>query len=280
MDRAAASDDATPEPVIEGIDSLRVVRAGSDEERDKLLLQISHPGHVEREMASEMVSMRTLADPGRFEEAHCLVSRRIEVLHRNGSRPPRITRLGFLSPIPQWFAHQGVQFIVRSHLQSLTRTISRLYEQREAACPWSTPEHSLLRRCRIDMHRVRDGLESRTIGLPTFIFGGAVLTTAGSGLQAVLRVAKDTSVGVVVASIVLVGVLVGLSWAALYSAAVARRRIKLAMEQPLAVLWAVIGDAGRPPRDDSTNFAVFAIILLVLSWIVVPFAFWLAMFAV
>lgn len=262
--------------LIDRIDALRILRASSDEERDRLLLRIGGSGLVEQEMARELASMRVLAHPSRFEEAHCVMVRGIEVLHRNGSRPPGFRRLGFLSLVPRWITHQAIQFIVRSHLQSLTRTIGRLYEQREASCAWNTPEHSLLRRCRLDMHRVRDGLESRAIGLPAFIFGGAVLTSVGSGLQAVLRFARGSTIGIVVAATVLVGVLVALSWAALYSAAVARRRIKLAVEQPLGALWETIGDAGNPPRDDSFNFAAYSILLLVLSWVIVPFAFWLA----
>ncbi|MFM8794640.1 MAG: hypothetical protein ACKOFF_07135 [Acidimicrobiales bacterium] len=266
----------TEDLLIDRIDSLRILRAASDEERDRLLLQIGGPDRVEQEMARELASTRVLAHPSRFEEAHCVLMRGIEVLHRNGSRPPRGHNLRFLSVVPRWVTHQVIQFIVRSHVQSLTRTIGRLYEQREASCPWGTAEHSLLRRCRIDMHRVRDGLESRAIGLPAFIFGGAVLTTVGSGLQAVLQFARGSVPGIIVAGAVLMGVLIGLSWVALHSAAVARRRIKLAVEQPLGALWETIGDAGNPPRDDSFNFAVYAIILLVLAWIIVPFAFWLA----
>lgn len=262
--------------MIDRIDALRILRADSDGERESLLLQIGGPGKVEQEMAAELAARRVLAHPSRFEEAHCMVVRGIEVLHRNGSRPPRQHRLRLLTLVPRWVTHQAIQFIVRSHVQSLTRGIGRLYEQREAACPWNAAEHSLLRRCRIDMHRVRDGLESRALGLPAFIFGGAVLTTVGSGLQAVLQFARGTVIGTVAAAAVLTGVLVGLSWIALHSAAVARRRIKLAVEQPLDALWETIGSAGNPPRDDSFNFAVYAIILLVLGWVVVPFALLLA----
>lgn len=279
VDESPQTGSPVAEPIIDKIDSLRIVRADSDAERDKLLMQISRHGQVEHDVVSEMSSLEPLAFPDHFEEAHCRLVRGIEVLYRNGARAPKIRKLGFITPIARWMAQQGIHFIVRSHLQSLTKNITRLYEQREASCPWSSPEHSLLRRCRIDMRRVREGLDRNVLSLPTFIFGGAILTSLGSGLQNVIRLAQGSSLGVVIAGVVLIGVLIALSWVALYSAAVARRRIKLAVEQPLASLWETIGRAGKPPRDESYNFAVYAIILLVISWIIVPFAFWMAVVA-
>jgi hypothetical protein len=47
----------------------------------------------------------------------------------------------------------------------------------------------------------------------------------------------------------------------------------------MKALWETIGAAGKPPRDESYNFAGYAIILLVLAWIVVPLAIWLAVTA-
>jgi hypothetical protein len=81
---------------------------------------------------------------------------------------------------------------------------------------------------------------------------------------------------VIALGIIAVSVLFALSWVALYSAAVARRRIRLATDQSLAALWETIGAAGEPPRDESYNFAVYAIILLALAWIVVPLVIGLA----
>lgn len=265
--------------LIDRIDTLRIVRAESDQERDELLRRVAGHGHVEREMTSELSAVRPLAHPERFEEAHHLVVRGIEVLNRNGPRQPEIRRLAFLSPVARWITQQGVQFIVRNHLQSLTKTLLNTYVQREASCDWSSPDHSRLRRCRLDMKRVHDGMDRRALGLPGFIFGGAILTSAGSGLQNAFHLAKGSRTWAVVAAVILVAVLVALSWAALFSAAVARHRIRISVEQPLAALWETIGAAGRPPKDDSFHFAVYAIILLVLSWIVVPFALWMAVVA-
>lgn len=279
MNAEPDTNETPAEVLLDRIDSLRVVRADSDDERDALLLEIGGSGTVEREMAAQIAAPHVLVHPNRFEEAHRLMVRGLEVLDRNGSRSPHIGRLGPLSPIAQWMAQQAIRFITRNYLQSLTRTLCGLYERREAASPWGSPERTMLRRSRLDMDRVREGMAGRALGLPTFIFGGAVLTTVGSVLQNAMRVARGSTLGIVVAAVILVVVLGALSWVALYSASIARRRITIAVEQPLDALWETIGNAGNPPRDDSFTFAVFAIILLVLSWIVVPLGLWLAVAA-
>jgi hypothetical protein len=61
-------------------------------------------------------------------------------------------------------------------------------------------------------------------------------------------------------------------WCILKAAAIARRRTRIALDQPLHALWQTIGAAGHPPRDHSRQFATYAVILLVLAWIVVPIA--------
>lgn len=268
--------DGPAELLLDRIDSLRIVLADSEAERDALLLEVAGAGKVEREMAGQMATAEVLAHPGRFEEAHRLFVRGLEVLERNGARSPQIAHLGPLRPVAQWIVQQAIRFITRSYLNDLARTVCGLYQRREAASAWGSPERSMLRRSRVDMQRVRAGLSGRALGLPTFIFGGAVLTTLGSGVQNAMRVARGSTAGIAVAAVILVLVLVALSWAALYSAGVARRRIAIAVEQPLAALWETVGAAGRPPRDGSQNFAVYAIILLVLSWIVVPLGIWMA----
>ena len=54
----------------------------------------------------------------------------------------------------------------------------------------------------------------------------------------------------------------------------ARRRIRLCTDQPMTALWETIGACGNPPKDGSYDFAVYAIILLVLTFAVVPIAIW------
>jgi hypothetical protein len=270
---------STPELLVDQIDALRVLRADTDDEKGRLLEQIGGKGIVEQEMVAQMSAIRPLHHPDRFEEAHRMMMRGIEVLDRNGPRPAKVPNVGPLRPIAQWLVQQVTRWIVRSHLNRLTGRICGLYEKREANSDWGTREHAMLRRARLDARRVQANSSGNALGLPTFLLGGAALTSIASGLQSLARSAMDSTLGISVLGFIAVFVLGALSWVALYSAGVARRRIRLSTDQPMKALWETIGAAGNPPRDESYNFAVYAIILLVLAWIVIPLAIWLALTA-
>lgn len=265
-----------PELLLDQLDALRVLRADSDEEKDRLLEQIGGRGRVEQEMLAEIVAVRPLHHPDRFEEAHRMFVRGLEVLDRNGARPTEVRRLGPLAPVAKWLIQQVTRWIVRSHISRLLGRVGGLYERREANSAWSSPEHSMLRRARLDIRRVQVGMNAKALGLPAFLLGGAFLTSIVSGVQSIARAALDSTTGTVILGVVLCLVLAALSWVALYAAGVARRRIRLSTEQPARALWETIGAAGKPPRDESYNFAAYAIVLLVLSWIVVPIVVWQA----
>ena len=262
--------------LLDQIDSLRVLRANSDEEKGRLLEQIGGRGIVEQEMVAQMSRGAVLAHPNRFEEAHHLMMHGVEVLDRNGPRQAKMPSLGPLKPVAEWLVQQGTRFIVKSYISRLMGRICGMYERRESASDWGSREHSMLRRARLDARRVHAGMGGKALGLPTFLLGGAFLSAIASGLQTITRSALSRTWGVVTLAVLLTLLLGGLSWAALYSAAVARRRIRLSTDQPVKALWETVGAAGRPPRDDSYNFAVYAIVLLILSWIVVPLGVWLA----
>lgn len=269
----------TPDLLIDQIDLLRVLRADSDEEKGRLLEQIGGKGLVEQEMVAQMSAVKPLHHPDRFEEAHRIMMRGIEVLDRNGPRPAKVPNVGPLRPVAQWLVQQVSRWIIKSHLNRLTGRICGLYEKREANSDWGTREHAMLRRARLDARRVQASASGSALGLPTFLLGGAALTSVASGLQSLARTAMDSTLGVSILGFITVFVLGALSWVALYSAGVARRRIRLSTDQPMKALWETIGAAGKPPRDESYNFAAYAIILLVLAWIVVPLAIWLAVTA-
>jgi hypothetical protein len=270
---------SSPELLVDQIDALRVLRANSDEEKGRLLEQIGGKGIVEQEMVAQMSAIKPLHHPDRFEEAHRMMMRGIEVLDRNGPRPAKVPNIGPLRPIAQWLVQQVTRWIVKSHLNRLTGRICGLYEKREANSDWGTREHAMLRRARLDARRVQANSSGNALGLPTFLLGGAALTSVASGLQSLARTAMDSTLGISILGFIAVFVLGALSWVALYSAGVARRRIRLSTDQPMKALWETIGAAGKPPRDESYNFAVYAIILLVLAWIIVPLAIWLALTA-
>jgi len=272
----ADGDKIVPELLLDQLDALRVLRADTDDEKDRLLEQIGGRGAVEQEIVTEMAAVRPLRHPDRFEEAHRMFVRGLEVLDRNGPRPAPVRRLGPLGPVAKWLIQQVTRWIVRSHISRMLGRVGGLYERREANSAWGTPEHSMLRRARLDLRRVQSGMNAKALGLPAFLLGGAFLTSIVSGLQSIARAALGTTAGTVVLGVVLCLVLAALSWVALYAAGVARRRIRLSTEQPARALWETIGAAGKPPRDESYNFAAYAIVLLVLSWIVVPIIVWQA----
>jgi hypothetical protein len=116
--------------------------------------------------------------------------------------------------------------------------IRKLYERREANAVWGSTEHHQLRRARIEAARVEPGPCRRGRRRDELLFGS-------------------------------------LAWAALYAAGVPRRRIRLSTDQPMNALYESLGAAGDAPRDESHNFAVSAIVLVLVAAVVVPLAIWL-----
>ena len=263
------------ELILDRIDALRVLRADSEEEKGALLEKIAGRGKPEQDIVSELSKVRPLWRPDRFEEAHRMAMRSLEVLDRNGARSPKLPRLGPLTPPAGYVVEQMTRWIVKGHQNTMVTRVRKLYERREANSVWGSPEHHMLRRARIDAARVEPGYKGNPLGLPTFLLGGAVLSSVASGLNRFVAWAFNDTVGVIIFALVFGVVFFGLAWAALYSAGVARRRIRLCTDQPMKALWETIGACGTPPKDGSYDFAVYAIVLLALAWVLVPLAGWL-----
>jgi hypothetical protein len=258
---------------LDRIDALRVLRATTPEEKGRLLEEIGGPGKVEQEIVSQLSKIRPLWQPARFAEAHRMVMRSLEVLDRNGVRgAPMPGALGPLKPVVGYVVQLVTRWIVRGYQNSLANNIRKLYERREANSVWGSEDHILLRRARINAVQVEQGLRSNPVGVPGFLLGGAVLSglfsLIGNGIS---RLVENTP-GRIVLGVVLGVLLLGLSWVALFAASIARRRIRLTTQQPVQVLYDVIGAAGQPPRDHSYQFAVIAIVLLVLASLAIPLA--------
>lgn len=264
--------------LLDRIDALRVLRAGSNEEKGTILEQIAGRGKAEQDIIKEISKIRPLWRPDRFEEAHRMAMRSLEVLDRNGARPAKLPRLGPLKPVVEYVVQQMTRWIVKGHQNTLVTRIRKMYERREANSEWGSPEHHMLRRARIDAARVEPGYKGNPLGLPTFLLGGAILSTIASGVQALVEMAIDAGTAPKIILFSVLFVLFGfLAWASLYSAGVARRRIRLSTDQPMKALWETVGAAGNPPKDGSYDFAVYAIVLLVLAWVLVPLGIWLAL---
>ncbi|MGD9703293.1 MAG: hypothetical protein AB7Q42_17015 [Acidimicrobiia bacterium] len=263
--------------LLDRIDALRVLRADTVEEKSRLLEELGGHGKPEQDLVNELSKPRPLWRPDRFEEAHRLAMRGIEVLDRNGARPAKMPKgLGPIAPLAQWPVQQVNRWIVKSHQNTIIERIRKLYERREANSVWGTPEHRMLRRARINAVQVEQGFKGNALGLPTFLLGGAFISAIFGALQSAVRSALDSRLGVAIFAAVLFVVLAALAWVALYAAAVSRRRIRLAVDQPLKALYETIGACGDPPKDQSYNFAIYAIVLFSLAWIIVPLAIWLA----
>lgn len=258
--------------VFDGIDALQVLRADSPEAKSEMLERIAGSGRVEQDIVSELSKVRPLWLPHEFEAAHRLAMRSLEVLDRNGARSAHLPPLGPLKPIAAFLVQLVTRWIVKGHQNELVTAIRKLYERREANSAWDTPEHHALRRARLDVARVETGMRSNPVGLPKILLGGAFLSGIISGMSRLALSVLENQAAVVAVAIIVVAVFACLAWVALYSAAIARRRIHLSIDQPMEALWSTVGAAGHPPRDQSFNFALVAIALLVLASIIVPIA--------
>ncbi len=268
IDDPHAGDD---EPLLlDRIDALRVLRASSNEEKSALLEEIGGSGQVEQDIVDQLSKVKPLWRPDEFPEAHRLAMRSLEVLDRNGSRNAKLPAMGPLKPVAQYIVQQLTRWIVKGYVNGLVTNLRKLYERREANSIWGSPAQIQLRRARINAVQVEHGFKGNPVGIPTFLLGGAILSTILSTIVNLVRAALDSTLGIAIAGGAVVVVLGALSWAAIYAAAVARRRIRLTTDQPIQALYDTIGAAGDPPRDQSYNFAVIAIVLLVLAVVVVP----------
>ncbi len=247
--------------------ALRALAHTSDEEgTDAILQEFGAKGKVEQDIIKELAAIKPLWMPHRFEEAHYLVMRSLEVLDRNGARPAKLPKLGFLQPIASWLVQLVARFIVRNHQAEVITAIKNLYIRREANSPKNSPERFMLRRARIDAERIMPTLKKNPLGVPTFLLGGAVVSWVSNALGSAVEKAKSKA-GFSIALGVLFIIFVAASWAILRGAAVARHRIRLSLDKPLHALWETVGAAGNPPKDSASAFALIAIIVSGLGFL-------------
>jgi hypothetical protein len=254
------------------LDTLRLLREDDPQRADVMLEQFGAAGRVESEMLAELGQLRPLRIPERFPEAHRTAMRAVEVFDRNAGRPPSSLRAGPLarmaSPVVQLLIHT----VVRNYQRSVLDHLRTLYALREANSVVGSADHRMLGRARRQLDRVTEDLSRRSGGLPAFLVGGAALSVVSSSIQEVIR---SRIVLLVVAGVTAL-LAIGAFWCVLTAAAIARRRTRIALDAPLRALYATIGSAGDPPRDRSRDFVVYAVLLLVLGWVVVPAALALA----
>ncbi len=252
------------------LDRTRRLLMGSPEEAAEFALErIGSEDREEGRIVAELAATAPLADPDGFPAAHRLVMRALEVLDREGSRRPPVGRLGPLKPVAEFFVELVANYIVQSFAQGVAGRLRTLYSRREAQSPPGLPERQLLARARVEMDRVAPGYGGGGLRTPILIAGAAVplLASVAQSAGAIPFSSRYVQLGGVGILFVL---FFAISSALLRGAAVARRRSRLIMGQPLALLWETIGHAGNPPEDDSATFATVAIVLTAVIWFVLP----------
>jgi hypothetical protein len=225
-------------------------------------------GKVESDIVFELAARRPLYLSGRFEEAHRIAMRALEVLDRNGARAPKLPKMGPLQPVAAFFVQLVVRFIVRNYQAEVIKAIKHLYIRRESQCVATSPERFSVRRARIDAERVQPTLKSNPIGVPAFLLGGAFISSILSNIGRALSTATGDKRGLIIAACVMSVLIGAASWIIIRGAAVARHRIRLTLDQPLNALWETIGAAGKPPKDQARIFALIATLLPVLAVVI------------
>jgi hypothetical protein len=252
------------------LDEFHVLAASDDAAADRLLNDLGGSGRVEREMLIELSAARPLAHPERVAEAHAVAMRALEVLSRNGARPPSQLRVGPLTGVARFFVQQVIRYIVRSHQGHVADAIRDLYTRRLGWVPADDPYRLKLVRARLDLERATPAFKKNAGGVPTFLVGGAAVSSLAQGARAAASTTAGSTAGLVALGVGTFLLLAGAAWAILKGAAIARRRIRLTLDQPLAALWETIGWCGRPPKDSARSFAVIAIVITAVGWVLIP----------
>lgn len=241
-----------------------------DEHADEVLAELGGSGKVERDILTELSTTAPLAHPERVLEAHGLAMHALEVLSRNGSRPPSQLRLGWLTPVAQSAVQQVIRYIVRQHQSHVLDSVRDLYTRRVAWTPAADPSRLALVRARLDVERATSAYKKKSAGVPTFLAGGAAVSSLTQVARGAGSAAGGSRAGVIVAVVAGFVLLAAASWVILRGAAIARRRIRLTMDRPLAALWETIGWCGHPPKDSARSFAIVAIALTAVGWLLIP----------
>jgi hypothetical protein len=243
---------------------------GDDEAIAAFLDELDVRGPRDRELLRELARPAPLARPERFEADHRRVLVALESLRRHGHHGGRAgEKLGPLRTPIRYVVELVARYVVVSHTKTVARDLRNLYWLREMQSESGSDELELLRPARMDAQALVEITKGREIGVPTFVIGGLLIPAGLSLWRLGTGTVREWWIALLVGAI---GVAVGLliSWFVLRGAALASRRIRLSVKQPLAELWNSIGYCGSPPRDQSRRFAIVAISLTLGVWIVLP----------
>ena len=85
---------------------------------------------MELDIVTELSARKPLWLPARFEEAHRLVMRSLEVLDRNGVRSAKLPNLGPLTPIAAVLVQLVAGFSVRNHHAQVIASVVAVFGDR------------------------------------------------------------------------------------------------------------------------------------------------------
>lgn len=238
---------------------------------DEALSRFGGEKENEARIAADFAAAGPLEKPERFLEAHRLALRALEILDREGARGSVVSnKFGPLRPLVQRGVDFVVEYIVKTFALSTVSAMQRLYVRREPQAPRKTVERHYLAQARVETDRVAAVFKGGGIGVPALVIGGAAVPAIASGSQylgAIGFLSRPMLIAVFIALFIVFGLL---SWVLLTAASIAHRRSVLIMRQPLAALWETIGHCGDPPTDNSQLFAVIAILLSAVVWVLIP----------
>jgi hypothetical protein len=273
---AMAEQSRSFDEIDDPIERLRLI--GDDENAVASYLDtLEVRGPRERELLRELARSQPLAGPELFPVAHRRVVAALESLARHGYHSTGAgKRLGPLRPVVRFLVELVARYLVVSHLRQVSTDLRNLYWAREMQSRPFTEVRRELRRARMDAEGLLVILERRTIGLPSFVFGGVLISGVATAWRGAAGFAFGSWVAALVSGLVTVLVVVGAAWVILRGAALASRRIRVSTHAAVERLWETIGHCGRPPKDQSAKFATVAIVLTIGVWIVLPIAVALA----
>jgi hypothetical protein len=243
---------------------------GDDAAIAAFLDELDVRGPRDREMLRELARTSPLARPDRFDADHRRVVVALESLRRHGHHGARAgEELGPLRMPIRYLVELVARYVVVAHCKNVALQLRNLYWLREMQSESGAKELELLRPARFDAQALVEITKGREIGVPTFVIGAVLIPAGLSVWRLATGTVKEWWIAVLVGAIAaVVGLLI--SWFVLRGAALASRRIRLSLTQPLAELWLSVGHCGHPPRDQSRRFAIVAITLTLSVWIVLP----------
>jgi hypothetical protein len=252
------------------IERLRLI-AGDDDAVAGFLDEIDVRSPREREMLSELARRSPLARPERFAADHRRVIEALESLRRHGFHGSRAaSMMGPFKFVVRKLIELIARYLVVSYVKNIVTTMRNLYWVREMEALDDSVELKLLRPARFDAQGLVQIMQSREIGVPSFVFAGLLIPLVASIWRIADGFSFDAWWVATLVGLAAAAVGVGLSWIVLRGTAMASRRIRLALDEPLHELWRSIGNCGQPPRDQSRSFAFVSISLMVGVWIVLP----------